>query len=247
MFREYPDSEHLRGRFPHARGDVPHLVCVFQNLNQFSPRAWGCSGLDCVCPSRLQVFPTRVGMFRTHRTSFVRITGFPHARGDVPNTGLREGPHFLFSPRAWGCSVWVEGTNALPPVFPTRVGMFRPFFAPAFSESRFPHARGDVPVARTATPVPPSFSPRAWGCSGLSFLPPTIDSVFPTRVGMFRQKTRVDGLFFCFPHARGDVPVHRTSMDDGCMFSPRAWGCSGPRDAIPSRENVFPTRVGMFR
>ena len=75
----------------------------------------------------------------------------------------------------------------MPPVFPTRVGMFRP-----------PAIKNDIRI---------KFSPHAWGCSDAHIAPGHLYAVFPTRVGMFRS-TGNDWLHIGgFPHTRGDVPV----------------------------------------
>ncbi len=51
-------------RFPHGRGGVPYLVRLYQDGKLFSPRAWGCSGVDVHRRSDDVVFPTGVGVFR---------------------------------------------------------------------------------------------------------------------------------------------------------------------------------------
>jgi len=71
------------------------------------------------------------------------------------------------------------------------------------------------------------FSPHAWGCTEGAAGEARPDTVFPTRVGMYRTRNDCAGFRHRFPHTRGDVP------------SPGAWR------AIP--YVIFPTRVGMYR
>ncbi len=56
---------------------------------------------------------------------------------------------------------------------------------------------------------------------------PESDSVFPTRVGMNRNKNSMIVMQICIPHTRGDEP-------DGALDAAEA-------------TNVFLTRVGMNR
>ena len=132
------------------------------------------------------VFPTRVGMFRNIFPPRGDLVGFPHTRGDVPRCAAEIAARLEFSPHAWGCSVdrllWPPPT----PVFPTRVGMFRPSSTARSRRARFPHTRGDVPSKVHIMGVEIPFSPHAWGCSEGLEMATEYDLVFPTRVGMFR-------------------------------------------------------------
>jgi len=167
MFRSTPWPKPASTGFPHARGDVPLRGEPLQWRGQFSPRAWGCSGNVLTFGSYWDVFPTRVGMFRTPAGTCQQTPCFPHARGDVPAESCCETSCFSFSPRAWGCSITAPQRSAHLIVFPTRVGMFR---TPNLARSpcvSFPHARGDVPNLSSINASPPRFSPRAWGCSDM--------------------------------------------------------------------------------
>ena len=50
-------------RSPHMRGDVPIFITKPLIENEFSPHAWGCSGLPRPERPHRAVLPTRVGMF----------------------------------------------------------------------------------------------------------------------------------------------------------------------------------------
>ncbi len=53
-------------RFPHARGDGPPHIPRHCRRNGFSPRPWGWSGREGRRADDQNVFPTPVGMVRTH-------------------------------------------------------------------------------------------------------------------------------------------------------------------------------------
>jgi len=194
---------------------------------------------------------------------------FPHTRGDVPQCLTPCRMEREFSPHAWGCTVIHSQRAAHSIVFPTRVGMYRPCCGNQGGESRFPHTRGDVPIAMKSRAMPAT--------------------VFPTRVGMYRRCEWVAGDVFefsphawgCterrarvgrsdvgFPHTRGDVPAlpghaqlcqhvfpTRVGMYRRAVvvavpdfkFSPHAWGCTVDGLRATAARPVFPTRVGMYR
>ena len=104
MFRPGPISRAATGSSPHARGDVPERPLWEPKIGDFSPRPWGCSGLDDIVKAMPGLLPTPVGMFRRPSRRGCRRRTSPHARGDVPEipTGDRRGHGF--SPRPWGCS-----------------------------------------------------------------------------------------------------------------------------------------------
>ena len=209
-------------RFPHARGDVPHVARVPPLGQQFSPRTWGCSGVvevqDCprsVFPTHVgcsgqtsatifarAVFPTHVGMFRVPLLRTAK-TGFPEARGDVPANKLRSWAISMFSPRTWGCSARTAGTRCAMQVFPTHVGMFRLSASMLNPTDCFPHARGDVPSIEPTLRRGNWFSPRTWGCSGDIIGAPMGAFVFPTHVGMFRAYLRILTPRLLSPRTRG--------------------------------------------
>ncbi len=152
------------------------------------------------------VLPTRVGMVRRTRRTRVGGGGSPHTRGDGPQFCNSVGSLELFSPHAWGWSVWC-GENPLDRiVLPTRVGMVRlgPWRLRLPQSS--PHTRGDGPSAWRFTVPSGKFSPHAWGWSGLDATVWNRVSVLPTRVGMVRQKLLRASVVYGSPHTRGDGP-----------------------------------------
>ncbi len=206
--------------FPHARGDGPRLPISSCHVAGFSPRAWGWSVLHGLPDHRRSVFPTRVGMVRSSTTPLPQRSRFPHARGDGP-IGLGLGSCVSeFSPRAWGWSAMTLLIGGGWPVFPTRVGMVRKRGPPGSDGRCFPHARGDGPHWLDRVLVVLEFSPRAWGWSGQGDCRRSPLRVFPTRVGMVRQRTRTWSEVGRFPHARGDRKTKNDSYP--LIYKPRS-------------------------
>ncbi len=112
-------------RFPHGCGDGPGArVASFTPL-AFSPRVWGWSGEGGRGLTRLQVFPTGVGMVRGGGSACPPPTRFPHGCGDGPRFELERTRVHGFSPRVWGWSERPHPRDGVRPVFPTGVGMVR--------------------------------------------------------------------------------------------------------------------------
>src|SRR5690606_11426611 len=90
------------------------------------------------------------------------------------------------SPRAWGCTVTVDGTPMVIYVVPTRVGVYRAFHDRFHARFGRPHARGGVPRTGRTGSCSPSSSPRAWGCTIDALIEHGSGRVVPTRVGVYR-------------------------------------------------------------
>ena len=192
---------------PHTRGDVPLPRLKSRLVRGFSPHAWGCSLGSCLPWQSQSVLPTRVGMFRKLNVANQHDLSSPHTRGDVPYSPATASRRNTFSPHAWGCSVERQAKRTGQVVLPTRVGMFRTKESSFRAAASSPHTRGDVPT-RTASNAPPrSFSPHAWGCSGVGRLHGKRPPVLPTRVGMFRADDLLFPIRRRSPHTRGDVPL----------------------------------------
>ena len=145
-------------RFPHARGDVPAPTSTRAYQIAFSPRPWGCSAL-MVARQLLQE--------------------------PIDSSSERD---LQFSPRPWGCSSSCLELVLTQLVFPTPVGMFRRKILSHILRKSFPHARGDVPRNSSQSAVLDWFSPRPWGCSANLRSAQLEELVFPTPVGMFRER-----------------------------------------------------------
>src|SRR5947208_3179350 len=85
-------------RFPHTRGDGPPFVPDTDPENKFSPHAWGWSASVWKCQPRRNVFPTRVGMVRNVTLRGLGNDGFPHTRGDGPDSQNAQPIRAPFSP-----------------------------------------------------------------------------------------------------------------------------------------------------
>src|SRR5690606_41547683 len=93
-------------------------------------------------------------------------------------------------PRAWGCTVNGPPKPALEAVVPTRVGVYRAVFSILLFAPSRPHARGGVPGITTIITCRHWSSPRAWGCTGKVRCGWSGSRVVPTRVGVYRSRTR---------------------------------------------------------
>ena len=207
MFPGHSTKRPQHTSFPRARGDVPSAPTSLALLEQFSPRARGCS--DQI-PPRAQsscVFPACAGMFLFFVSLGVTGWCFPRVRGDVPSLYATPSSPAKFSPRARGCSQPVLAGKTRPAVFPACVGMFPARFGRKNPPCCFPRVRGDVPVVFQGFLFNTAFSPRARGCSRGLHLTVGVNSVFPACAGMFRRKSPSGEIAHHFPRARGDVPA----------------------------------------
>ena len=134
-------------------------------VQQFSPRARGCSALESKRVYSPRVFPACAGMFRLLMFMENSIEGFPRVRGDVPDDERSICTNVVFSPRARGCSCALEEGKAEGYVFPACAGMFQ---------------EGSVIVVTSVL-----FSPRARGCSQGVKGTKDMMKVFPACAGMF--------------------------------------------------------------
>ena len=152
---------------PHPRGDGPNIHRGSFVRSAYSPPAWGWSGHLRACMNAAEVFPTRVGMVRSGFPPSNRPCRIPHPRGDGPTAVSGYGRRTEYSPPAWGWSVHATRMHVGWIVFPTRVGMVRGPCDERKNHYRIPHPRGDGPGDGSITVTKGTYSPPAWGWSGL--------------------------------------------------------------------------------
>ncbi len=214
-------------RVPHGRGDGPDGTATPAALHGCSPRAWGWSG---------------------ERTAqHLRGERVPHGRGDGPSGASMSTSTCRCSPRAWG---WSDLQSCRPEggrVFPTGVGMVRVSPEGAAACACVPHGRGDGPQSVGSLNSMLKCSPRAWGWSAGGEQPRPRHAVFPTGVGMVRERGVSGSGSRSVPHGRGDGPPDAPARARAFACSPRAWGWSAPGPARSRVGRVFPTGVGMVR
>ena len=227
MVRVDPSIPFCGRRSPHPRGDGPVRVALPFKLEAFSPPAWGWSGFTHAPPSSPAVLPTRVGMVRRSKARPLGWRSSPHPRGDGPGLGGSQSCGGLFSPPAWGWSGNERPAMAQGGVLPTRVGMVRVSTWALTQANCSPHPRGDGPQVGTTTRLAATFSPPAWGWSGLVSGIRSIACVLPTRVGMVRISAGHHPAKLRSPHPRGDGPLSTKPKPAATSFSPPAWGWSG--------------------
>ena len=246
MFRSHSAARTWLVRFPRVRGDVPIATGVGGALTAFSPRARGCSCQATPAPQIVAVFPACAGMFLLILCARQMGPRFPRVRGDVPVRWLYPDHTRGFSPRARGCSQPGRKLALRRCVFPACAGMF-PIFPINFAiDNGFPRVRGDVPQSPALTSSPPSFSPRARGCSPIARNRRHPTHVFPACAGMFRTYHGNSRKLDCFPRVRGDVPGYSGPFLSIQSFSPRARGCSQALLSGFTAGHVFPACAGMF-
>ena len=262
------ECDHRVSRFPHRRGGVPATVSSMQQRKAFSPQAWGCTVLRLGRYRRTGrfphrrggvpgpqygevkehiVFPTGVGVYRVTCAWAMLCWSFPHRRGGVPTMNFAGGVRIqLFSPQAWGCTESRRSHGGDSQVFPTGVGVYRSHVLAAITETRFPHRRGGVPLARPGCHHGNPFSPQAWGCTDSPSETLVRHDGFPTGVGCTASIAYNEVVDSVFPTGVGctvDVTIH----SNGDIVSPQAWGCTGECLAPACSKRVFPTGVGVYR
>ena len=224
MVRAQIEARGLPSCSPHPRGDGPPSPRTCPPCMEFSPPAWGWSGLKLVPVTPSIVLPTRVGMVRSHWQAACCTRCSPHPRGDGPWAGWSSGRSNTFSPPAWGWSGARDGRDAWQPVLPTRVGMVRKLGKAGEATQGSPHPRGDGPTSIHQWRDLTKFSPPAWGWSAQ--VDKGARDVLPTRVGMVRDRDHWRCCILCSPHPRGDGPRCYSGLTGTRAFSPPAWGWS---------------------
>ena len=233
--------------FPHTRGDGPCLQRCNRFSNSFSPHAWGWTARGCLTRGGGCVFPTRVGMDRSHRTGSPRRSRFPHTRGDGPMGADKYDLWQAFSPHAWGWTELAGEIEENPFVFPTRVGMDRVGCPVSLYVTEFsPHAWGwTVRRNRRADGWP--FSPHAWGWTEHGDAVGRLAGFSPHAWGWTVHGGTWSGGRHVFPTRVGMDRSLAASVLTPVPFSPHAWGWTAIQTLYTAHVSVFPTRVGMDR
>ena len=87
MHRRSSPRPARRACLPHTRGDAPPGRRSATWRTEFTPHAWGCTGVEADRRTLGPVYPTRVGMHRGPTMSRPEFCGLPHTRGDAPWPG----------------------------------------------------------------------------------------------------------------------------------------------------------------
>ena len=140
------------------------MLSVNQQIQQSSPRPWGCFRSSQGRGSRRRVFPTPVGVFPWPIRPLCSLSCLPHARGGVSSTPGYIPDATESSPRPWGCFSSSRRFKSLWQVFPTPVGVFPWESYTGGTMESLPHARGGVSSRQCHLPTFGQSSPRPWGC-----------------------------------------------------------------------------------
>ena len=89
-------------------------------------------------------------------------------RPDTKAAFLRDDAHgvgvsLVYSPRVWGWTDMTSLLSCVPNVFPTRVGVDRPYSRMAKWSVCIPHACGGGPWRQADAEFADAYSPRVWG------------------------------------------------------------------------------------
>ena len=153
----------------------------------------------------------------------------------------------MSSPRPWGCTALEGPFTEVCEVFPTSVGVYRPPRRGSAAGESLPHVRGGVPELIKDFHVPSKSSPRPWGCTERLGRVARVDVVFPTSVGVYRNRSTIPEGHGSLPHVRGGVPSATDRSSRTETSSPRPWGCTGVCLVQVGDSRVFPTSVGVYR
>ena len=92
-----------------------------------------------------------------------------------------------------------------------------------------------------------SFSPQAWGWTVTTHIRAFAHRVFPTGVGVDRDRPIAAATHRRFPHRRGGGPPAIDAQRAMEGFSPQAWGWTVLATNRFDALQVFPTGVGVDR
>ena len=187
-----------------------------------------------------------MGVFPVFTSTGWRACGLPHARGGVSQGKVHGVQHVPSSPRPWGCFYFLKGMAVADIVFPTPVGVFLGRACKAAWQGRLPHARGGVSRQDSVAAYLHQSSPRPWGCFCRDTPGHARTCVFPTPVGVFPFKDKMQPCLLSLPHARGGVSLPGYFRHNYGPSSPRPWGCFLRLRGVPCPDTVFPTPVGVF-
>src|SRR5690625_5378024 len=113
-------------------------------MERSSPRMWGCFQLHFAYMTRIAVFPTHVGVFRSIFRIWILSRSLPHACGGVSEKKVFSSIGNRSSPPMWGCFPCHCPACDCPHVFPTHVAGRLHISATAHKQHSRAHARGSA-------------------------------------------------------------------------------------------------------
>ncbi len=87
---------------PHAGGEILAEAARMTHRHGPSPRGWGNPPRPTKPPEIFRAIPTRVGKSVCHSSPGLRVTGHPHAGGEIHASRFARFRHGGPSPRGWG-------------------------------------------------------------------------------------------------------------------------------------------------
>ena len=129
---------------PHAGGEISNRKTLFHSRPGPSPRRWGNLGEIGINPIPQRAIPTQVGKSDRFQHLETRVSGHPHAGGEIVTTFFgtlwRVGP----SPRRWGNHDKSFLPYSHPRAIPTQVGKSTATETCSLYDAGHPHAGGEI-------------------------------------------------------------------------------------------------------
>ena len=132
-------------------------------------------------------------------------------------------------------------------MFPTHVGIARTLAVAARVGADVPYACGDCATHSRPASHAGRCSLRMWGLRGGLAADGGGSQMFPTHVGIARNRRHAAGLARYVPYACGDCAGWEPTRDGISECSLRMWGLRGGLGDGDMIAAMFPTHVGIAR
>jgi len=213
---------------PRARGDRPERRDQVTGERGPSPRTRGSTLLIAIGIRRVAAFPAHAGIDPDRRHSSLPAARLPRARGDRPRARRRYSRTTMPSPRTRGSTRHRCAAPSVISAFPAHAGI--DLMASGLSSPRpcLPRARGDRPLAGSASRSEIGPSPRTRGSTRRHSSRGYPTTAFPAHAGIDPCTSTTRRGCFSLPRARGDRPWPPVTSPGRSWPSPRTRGSTLP-------------------
>ena len=194
-----------------------------------------------------RMFPTHVGIARRGAACPHASPDVPYACGDCANKGAGRFWMPLCSLRLWGLRAIRISRQHGVSMFPTPVGIARARADALTPNPYVPYACGDCARSGCWPCAPSGCSLRLWGLRGPAQGARRRPRMFPTPVGIARRHAAARLRHEHVPYACGDCADTGIARSAPLACSLRLWGLHETRNPTRSRQQMFPTPVGIAR
>ncbi len=191
-----------------------------------------------------RAIPTRVGKSVRRIFRPLRMSGHPHAGGEIPSPTLSPAGTIGPSPRGWGNLAETDDGRVTTRAIPTRVGKSRQSRHYSEDHAGHPHAGGEIFLDGESDCWLDGPSPRGWGNRGGQSLRIVLRRAIPTRVGKSISSPLAAPFSSGHPHAGGEIMQKKHADFVPIGPSPRGWGNLSFERSEVNRWRAIPTRVG---